>query len=151
MIVYVFLLVCGTGLTLATDCPDGWLAFKGSCYLFGTNNVHFTEAENYCRDQHEFQSRLVHVETSEENMFLKGYMGDHLKVRDYWLGMTDELTEGRWKWYGGETVGPYFDWNPGEPQDAHSGEDCAIFHHKFHFRWADTSCTSSRSALCELR
>jgi len=24
---------------------DGWVAFNGSCYLFGHDNVHFTEAE----------------------------------------------------------------------------------------------------------
>jgi len=28
-----------------TACEDGWVAFQGSCYLFGRTAVHFTEAE----------------------------------------------------------------------------------------------------------
>jgi len=29
----------------AITCEDGWVAFQGSCYLFGRTAVHFTEAE----------------------------------------------------------------------------------------------------------
>ncbi|XP_053383022.1 snaclec clone 2100755-like [Mercenaria mercenaria] len=87
MIVYVFLLVCGTGLTLATDCPDGWLAFKGSCYLFGKDNVHFTEAEEYCRHHHE--SRLVHVETPEEKYVSKRLHGRSSKCEERLLAGYD--------------------------------------------------------------
>jgi hypothetical protein len=71
---------------------------------------------------------------------------------DYWLGMTDELVEGIWRLNDGDnTVAPYLDWAPSEPQDAFEGEDCAMFGHLLKFRWADVACTTSRAALCELR
>ena len=27
-----------------TNCPDGWLVFDGSCYLFANTPAHFAEA-----------------------------------------------------------------------------------------------------------
>lgn len=129
-----------------TACPDGWIAYKGSCYLFGSDDVIFTVAEEYCR-QH--GGRLVHVETYEENLFLKGLMKHHLKDANFWLGMTDEITEGVWKWYGSDKAVGYFDWGPTEPQDFGSGEDCALFYLSIQFVWVDASCLGKAKAVCE--
>jgi len=31
-------------VSLATDCPDGWLAFDGSCYWFSRDAMNFVGA-----------------------------------------------------------------------------------------------------------
>ncbi|XP_045194370.1 perlucin-like protein [Mercenaria mercenaria] len=134
------------GTVKATDCPDRWVAFEGSCYLFGHDLIHFTEAEEYCR-QH--SATLVHVETKEENMFLRDFLRD-FKSADYWMGMTDETTEGIWKWYGTDKNVEYFDWGPSEPQNAHN-EDCAVFGDTIDYTWADVQCATNRKALCEMQ
>ncbi|XP_060577701.1 perlucin-like [Ruditapes philippinarum] len=133
------------GLTYCTDCPDGWFAFEGSCYLIGSHAMHFTEAESYCR-QH--GGNLVHVETRTEDLFLKGFIHTHLAGKDYWIGMTDETIEGVWRWYGTGTNVRFTDWAPTEPQDNGHGEDCAVFHHP-NYQWADVPCASNRIPFCE--
>ncbi|XP_045202009.1 perlucin-like protein [Mercenaria mercenaria] len=148
MDVFVFVLFQLIGFAFCTDCPDGWLAFEGSCYLLEFDSVHFTEAEEYCK-QH--GANLVHVETNEENMFLKGFIQSYLKEADYWIGMTDEIIEGVWKWYGSNTPIEFSDWGPTEPQDANMAEDCAVFHHSLKYQWADVGCATNRKALCEKR
>ncbi|XP_052237663.1 snaclec aspercetin subunit alpha-like [Dreissena polymorpha] len=54
-----------------TDCPDGWLAFEGSCYLFADIHAHFTEAAHYCQ-QH--GGSLIHVDSDTENDFIRNYL-----------------------------------------------------------------------------
>ena len=71
---------------------------------------------------------------------------DHL----YWLGMTDEVVEGIWKWSDTDTKVEVTDWYPGEPQDAGAGEDCAVYspgHEEF--KWADVGCARKFLPLCE--
>ncbi|WAR16212.1 hypothetical protein MAR_030806 [Mya arenaria] len=38
-------------LSLATDCPDGWMAYNASCYLFAHDSMHYVEAEWHDTDQ----------------------------------------------------------------------------------------------------
>ncbi|KAL4239382.1 C-type lectin domain 10 [Mactra antiquata] len=131
----------------ATDCPDGWLAYEGSCYLIGADDVHYTEAEHFCM-QH--NSHLVHVQSAEENNFLKGYFKTFVNGHNYWLGMTDDISEGLWKWNGNDERVEFFNWAPTEPQDSNN-EDCAVFHMSLNFQWADVQCKSDRRPICEKR
>ncbi|XP_052252315.1 snaclec echicetin subunit alpha-like isoform X3 [Dreissena polymorpha] len=60
-------------------CPNGWIAYEGSCYLFGHEDIPmtFTAAEQYCR-QHG-GGHLIHVENVQENAFIK----DQLRERKH--------------------------------------------------------------------
>ncbi|XP_052815358.1 perlucin-like protein [Mya arenaria] len=137
--------IYGNGVTL---CPDRWLAFNGSCYYFGKGPFIFTEAEHYCL-QH--GAHLVKVETEIENSFLKDVLSEFTS-RQWWLGMTEELVPGHWKWVVDDSEANYFDWAPGQPNP--HGEECAIFFNTPNYQWADIPCTHSlwdAYALCEKR
>ena len=127
-------------------CPDDWVRFQGSCYLFGNGaGVHFTEAEHFCRQLKD--SHLVTVESSMENGFLRDYIS-RLKKQDYWIGLTDVLIEGVYKWQTTDTVPTFLDWAPGQPDNGNN-EDCV------HFRssdrhWNDDHCTHNYYPLCEM-
>ncbi|XP_053407989.1 snaclec coagulation factor IX/factor X-binding protein subunit A-like [Mercenaria mercenaria] len=70
-----FTVLCCIGLTKCTDCPDRWVAYHGSCYLFGHRvNQTFVEAEKFCR-QHN-SGHLVEIQTNSENIFLKDFLRD---------------------------------------------------------------------------
>ncbi|XP_052774368.1 asialoglycoprotein receptor 1-like [Mya arenaria] len=134
----------GAYATSYTTCKDGWLAFDGSCYLFGSSHATFTEAEHYCR-QH--SSHLVHANNANENAFLKDFMAK-LQTHQWWLGLTDEVVEGVWKWFDTDTVAEFTDFTSHEGNDGFA-VDCAMFDSNQQFHWADVPCTSSRWPLCE--
>ncbi|KAL4239381.1 positive regulation of myeloid dendritic cell activation [Mactra antiquata] len=128
----------------AFNCQNGWITYENSCYYVGPDDVHYTEAVHYCSQRN---SHLVYVETARENSFLKGRLDTYGTGHSYWLGMTDEMSEGIWQWNSGNSV-YYFNWAPTEPQN-HNNEDCAVFHKSLNFQWADVPCASGRRPLCE--
>ncbi|XP_053382367.1 perlucin-like protein [Mercenaria mercenaria] len=144
------------GVDMTTDCPDGWLAYKGSCYLFGPNSLAFEAAKEYCIRNAVY---LVRVENAREDVFLKTFMDQHLNDADYWLGINDDETEGVWKFTDDGTGDgtddgsevPYLGWGGTEPQDAGKGEDCAAFGQSLQYKWKDVPCSSLRRPLCEKR
>jgi hypothetical protein len=62
---------------------------------------------------------LVTVTSAAENNFLFNLWPSG------WIGLTDEVTEGVWRWVTGETYS-YSSWNPGEPNNA-GNEDYVQF------------------------
>ncbi|XP_053382477.1 CD209 antigen-like protein A [Mercenaria mercenaria] len=52
-------------------CPDGWVTFQGSCYLFSQADVSFFDAEVLCSQT---GGHLVRVESEVENNFVKHYL-----------------------------------------------------------------------------
>ncbi|MFX0113027.1 MAG: C-type lectin domain-containing protein [Candidatus Hodarchaeota archaeon] len=63
---------------------------------------------------------LVTITSSEENDFVRNLV----ESIPLWIGFTDELVEGEWRWVTGESV-VYTNWDSGEPNDAGFGEDYA--------------------------
>ncbi|XP_052765320.1 C-type lectin domain family 10 member A-like [Mya arenaria] len=129
-----------------TLCPNGWLANEGSCYWFGRidNPMVFTTAEEYCR-QH--NSHLVHVNNSAENDFLKDRMRQ-FKTSYFWMGLTDELTEGHWVWSDTDMAAIFLDFQPSD--HAHNNQDCALFHYGYDYTWADVECSFKTIPVCEM-
>ncbi|XP_060558855.1 C-type lectin domain family 10 member A-like [Ruditapes philippinarum] len=134
--------ICGK----TTPCEDNWVVFQGSCYLVGHDNLHFIEAERFCEHHNAY---LVHVDDAVENTFLKSYLGD-LKDGKHWIGLTDGVTEGIWKWSDTDTVATYSNWSPGEPNGGKSA-NCAVIRSDFHYNWTDDPCSSLYKAVCEKR
>ncbi|XP_060584435.1 asialoglycoprotein receptor 2-like [Ruditapes philippinarum] len=134
--------ICGK----TTPCEDNWLAFQGSCYLIGHDNLHFIEAQRFCEHHGAY---VVHINDAIENIFLKSFLGD-LKDDIHWIGLTDEVTDGIWKWSDTDTVATYFNWLPGQPNNGKSG-NCVAMRAEYHYEWTDDACSASFKALCEKR
>ncbi|KAL4218176.1 C-type lectin domain 17 member A [Mactra antiquata] len=145
-----FLLICfvwfGSGhCDDVSECFDGWVAYEGSCYLFGHDAVPFAEAKHFCEQHH--QSYLVNIGSADENNFLKAYLRG-LKHKVWWMGLSDHEKEGEWKWVNTDTVAEFTDWDPSQPDP--SEEDCGVFWLAFDFRWGDVPCTSNFTPVCEM-
>ncbi|XP_053383023.1 asialoglycoprotein receptor 1-like [Mercenaria mercenaria] len=52
-------------------CPNGWVSYNTSCYLFGSDKLNFVAAQAYCQLR---GSNLVSLETTDEIAFLKKFM-----------------------------------------------------------------------------
>jgi hypothetical protein len=90
--------------------------YNGHSYYRSTGNAYWTDARTACTNM---GGHLVTVTTSAENSFIFGLWPSG------WIGLTDEITEGTWRWVTGETYS-YTSWNPGEPNNA-GNEDYVQF------------------------
>ena len=70
-----------------------------------------------------FGGNLVTINDAAENQFLVNTFGI-TGIGLSWIGLTDEVVEGQFKWVNGEAV-TYTNWAPGAPDDAGGNEDYA--------------------------
>jgi hypothetical protein len=90
--------------------------YNGHSYYRSTGNAYWLDAKANCAAM---GGHLVTVTTSGENSFIYNLWPSG------WIGLTDEVTEGTWKWVTGETYS-YSSWNSGEPNNA-GNEDYVQF------------------------
>jgi len=90
--------------------------YNGHSYYRSTGSAFWTDARNACTNMGGY---LVTVTSAAENNFIFGLWPSG------WIGLTDEVNEGVWRWVTGETYS-YTSWNPGEPNNA-GNEDYVQF------------------------
>jgi hypothetical protein len=90
--------------------------YNGHSYYRSTGTATWTTARTNCSNM---GGHLVTITSSGEQSFLFNLWPSG------WIGLTDEVTEGTWRWVTGETYS-YKNWNPGEPNNA-GNEDYVQF------------------------
>lgn len=90
--------------------------YNGHSYYRSTGSAYWSTAKSNCEAM---GGHLVTVTTSAESSFIFGLWPSG------WIGLTDEVTEGTWKWVTGESYS-YTSWNGGEPNNA-GNEDYVQF------------------------
>ena len=110
--------------------------YNGHSYYRSTGIANWTTAKSNCAAM---GGHLVTVTTSGENSFLFNLWPSG------WIGLTDEVTEGTWKWVTGETFS-YTNWNSGEPNNS-GNEDYIQF--VSGGRWNDLNNSSSLAYVIE--
>ena len=74
---------------------------------------------------------------------------ESLKERT-WVGLTDKVKEGEWRWLNGEIALPkQTAWKEGEPNDHQRNEDCGQLTPKNPVL-GDMLCSKSFSGICEI-
>ncbi|XP_036420149.1 CD209 antigen-like protein C [Colossoma macropomum] len=127
-------------------CPSGWTKFMSSCYYVSSHGQTWDQSRQDCRMK---GADLVIINSREEQVFVSG-LGKIL-----WIGLTDQATEGHWKWVDDTSLGTGY-WLPGEPNNAGyvSQEDCAevvphVGSSDTLSSWNDVSCSNVLSWICE--
>jgi len=90
--------------------------YNGHSYYRSTGTAVWTTARTNCSNM---GGHLVTITSSGEQSFLFGLWPSG------WIGLTDEVTEGTWRWVTGESYS-YSNWNSGEPNNA-GNEDYVQF------------------------
>jgi hypothetical protein len=103
--------------------------YNGHSYYRSTGSMTWTDARQACANMGGY---LVTVTTLAENNFIFNLWPNG------WIGLTDEVVEGQWRWVTGE---PYTwgNWNSGEPNNA-GNEDYTQF--VSNGKWNDLPNTS---------
>ena len=147
--IYFFFFVA---LSLVNTCKDGWISFRGSCYLFIDDSFeHWPSAMQHCASH---GAHLASIETSDKDTFIRGVSNRLFKCNwnystSFWIGGTDDAIEGIWTWHDTNKPLTYFDWSPGQPQNRTS-EDCLCLFGLHDFRWDDAHCaTEMFHFICE--
>jgi hypothetical protein len=110
--------------------------YNGHSYYRSTGSATWTTARTNCSNM---GGHLVTITTSGEQSFLYGLWPSG------WIGLTDEVVEGTWRWVTGETYS-YTNWNSGEPNNS-GNEDYVQF--VSNGRWNDLNNNSSLPYVLE--
>ncbi|XP_048473823.1 hepatic lectin-like isoform X2 [Rhincodon typus] len=125
---------------LLWKCSEHWRRFQQKCYYFSSDSKSWTEAQRSCASM---DANLLVINKPEEQGFVKKW----LQHKDYWIGLTDSIAEGDWRWMDGTDYNSSVKfWKKGEPNDA-SNEDCAEIYGDG--GWNDQSCDASLHWICE--
>ncbi|XP_071094837.1 perlucin-like [Haliotis cracherodii] len=137
-------------VTVAEDtskCPTGFAQYGNSCYWFSNVGGSFPEARSYCQF---FRSHLVRITSKEEDDFVT-HKAKQIG-REFWLGATDCITEGEFRWEGGVPLN-YTNWCPEQPNN--DGGDkphhCLMLWKRCGYRWNDLECDAELYFICERR
>ncbi|XP_067026548.1 low affinity immunoglobulin epsilon Fc receptor-like [Acropora muricata] len=96
------------------NCSTGWIRFWERCYIFISNDTTRDKASEACRN---YVAKLAMPKTQAMNNFLV----DHMTSPMAWLGLSDQGTEGEFKWSDGEKLSSFTSWTAGHPLN--SGTD----------------------------
>ena len=115
--------------------------YNGHTYLLTTTGT-WQEAQAQAQS---LGGNLVTVNNQGEQDWLVTTFGGSERL---WIGFTDEVTEGQFKWVNGETS-TYTNWFPGEPND-YGNEDYVEINFGGAGKWNDLSSTSSLRGIVEI-
>ncbi|XP_062371961.1 C-type lectin domain family 4 member F-like [Sardina pilchardus] len=128
------------------SCADDWEYFSGKCYFFSYDWLNWTESRDACVT---LGGHLTIIETEEEQAFLRQTGGG------YWIGLSDLLKEGDWRWMDNTALRDPRFWEDGQPEDDEDyddnldeEEDCVIITWD-NKGWDDVSCKGRYKRICE--
>lgn len=108
---------------------------NGNEYFLTPNVSTFFEARAYAAS---LGGHLVSITDAQEQAFVVQHFA--LPGEVIWIGLSDELVEGDWRWDSGETFS-FSAWGPGEPnnnpQSNPDGEDYGVLWYPFGHQWND--------------
>ena len=97
-----------------------FFSYNGKLYLL-SNEGTWTQAQAQAVS---LGGNLVTVNNEAENQFLVDTFGSEA----LWIGLTDEVVEGQFKWANGEAF-TYNNWDPGQPDDNVGAQDYALINY----------------------
>ncbi|KAG7313937.1 hypothetical protein KOW79_022433 [Hemibagrus wyckioides] len=125
----------------------GWRFFSPRIYTISTEKKSWEESRQDCIKK---EADLVIINSREEQEFISKYFNG----TEAWIGLTDSVTEGQFKWVDGSQLTTKFWWE-GEPNDFGQKEDCVITGFKNAksniSSWADFSCDRAVAGICEMK
>ncbi|XP_045567654.1 C-type lectin domain family 6 member A-like [Salmo salar] len=123
-------------------CPEGWRRFGCTCYYVSTEGKSWEKSRQDCLER---GADLVIINSEEEQTFVNGFES----VNYVWIGLTDSITEGTWKWVDGTPLTTPSYWWRGEP--GRTDWNCRFIYYKSsgHGVWWNYYCSSSQPWICE--
>jgi hypothetical protein len=90
-------------------------SLNGSQYYCSTSTASWLDAKNNCASNGGY---LVSINSHEENQ----YLASILTLQSAWIGLSDHLNEGHFKWTNGDNLS-YTNWAAGQPNNYYNNQD----------------------------
>ncbi|KAK3083080.1 hypothetical protein FSP39_013428 [Pinctada imbricata] len=124
----------------AKNCSTNWAELNGECIYFGRTPTSWTSALEQCKGKGGY---LLTDDNEEKHSFLTNIASllYGFGEENYWIGGTDEIIEGSWRWV--ETGMPMtnFDkWSRGYPTTNASNNCLYMAWENGELRWRDSPC-----------
>ncbi|XP_029361693.1 C-type lectin domain family 4 member M-like [Echeneis naucrates] len=130
----------------AKKCPVGWHRFEYSCYFVSVSKKTWSKSREFCQN---VGADLAIIKSLDEMTFITGLFKSD---KELWIGLTDGVQEGKWKWVDGTPLTTAY-WGKGQP-NSHSGrnQDCVEVWHRVSGRgdWNDENCDTDQNWICEM-
>ncbi|KAI4893673.1 hypothetical protein NFI96_030505 [Prochilodus magdalenae] len=128
---------------LERELQQGWTFFDTSIYYISTEKKSWSESRQDCRQR---GADLVIINSRQEQDFTERLR----RGEKAWIGLTDSVTEGNWKWVDGSALTTGF-WRSGEPDSRVGEEDCVVAGEGSDpvYNWADYPCSDRFVGVCE--
>ena len=146
-LVFLFLLF------LNSACQQGWIGNGTSCYKLFTSYKTWENANEECE---KLNARLVKIESSEENDFIKTELLPTDKDCSCWIGLSDSDNEGDWMWTDGTQLDSdgYKNWGDNQPDNEKDKQNCVLIAIRtsdpdHNGKWHDKRCSRKRKYICE--
>ncbi|XP_045567839.1 C-type lectin domain family 4 member E-like [Salmo salar] len=104
---------------LKQTCPKDWKKFESSWYFLSTETKTRGESKDDCLER---GADLVIINSDKEQEFLFN------PNKGFWIGLTDTVTEGTWKWVDGNPLTTPKYWGSGQPNGG-GVENCVLLTH----------------------
>ena len=115
------------------DSQENMVQWGDHYYQFFEEQLTWKEAKQKCE---ELGGHLLTITSKEEQDFILSSSKHNANIK-YWLGATDEETEGDWKWITGESF-DYVNWNDNQPDNKDGVEDYLVLNEElWNFGWND--------------
>ncbi|XP_060574347.1 perlucin-like protein [Ruditapes philippinarum] len=129
-----------------SSCADDWVSYNGSCYRFETFPArNFEEARAFCKQR---ESVLLYVQDAAENAFIVRMLGRSKSSPHWLLGLTDQGSEGKWKWIDTSAPATFIKWARGQPE-GRTRQNCVVYSSSASYHWHDTECTKRYPFICK--
>ena len=78
--------------TVSKQCPDGWKAIGGKCYIAPLESATWDEANQRCSS---LGGKLVEPLSSQEDSDVAAFMKRNGSQSRYWIGLSDQVEESK--------------------------------------------------------
>ncbi|GAB6026377.1 Fc fragment of IgE, low affinity II, receptor for (CD23) [Chamberlinius hualienensis] len=132
-----------------SKCQSDFIFLGSQCYYFSTATAKWHDALKDCKARN---SDLAHPLNKDENTQLVTHMkNNYNSTNAWWLGASDEATEGTWIWEHNKNVITYSDWIKNQPDNYLKAEDCLHYWRKYDWKWNDFPCNVTVNYICQQR
>jgi len=127
---------------MESKCPKYWADathMNLGCVLFNaTTKMSWHDAQNVCQES--YSSHLVEIFSQEQQDFvaMKAFEAELLTgtEQDWWIGLTDDNSEGRWYWIHSLKSAEFIPWGVWQPDGDKAANFASLFA-GFDYRWTD--------------